>query len=75
MSVPILREKVSLRSMSQTRTIPVADTTRPIAASTTMPVEISPSAAAISTAKIGITRTVRLVSELVNSQLRAKSSV
>ncbi len=75
MSVPIRREKLSLLSMSQTRTIPVADTTRPIAASTTMPVDISPSMPAISTATIGMTRTVRLVSELVKSQLRAKSSV
>ena len=61
--------------MSQTTTIPVADTARPIAASTTIPVEISPSTATISTAKMGMTRTIRLVSELVKSQLRAKSSV
>ena len=69
------REKASLRSISHTSTTPITEATKPMAASTTTPVVTSPRNAARMTANTGITRTTRFVSELVKSQLRAKSSV
>jgi hypothetical protein len=74
-SEPTLYANVALRTISPTITIAVTDSAVATSPSSSSCQEASPIAMAIRTPRIGPAITMKLVRELVNSQLRANSSV